>query len=65
MSTELVKPTELSNLFASLAAENFYQAVDAARTFAGEAPRAMVMISIARATWEKKPERSAASQNHQ
>ena len=63
MSTELVKPTELSNLFASLAAENFYQAVDAARTFAGEAPRAMVMISIARATWEKKPERSAASQN--
>jgi len=65
MSTELVKPTELSNLFAGLAAENFYQAVDAARTFAGEAPRAMVMISIARATWEKKPERSAASQNHQ
>ena len=65
MSTELVKPTELSNLFASLAAENFYQAVDAARTFAGEAPRAMVMISIARATWEKKPERSAASQNRE
>jgi hypothetical protein len=66
MSTELVKPTELSDVFAGLAAENFYQAADAARTFAGDAPRAMVMISVARAVFEKKPERlPAASQNRE
>jgi hypothetical protein len=57
MSTELVKPTELSTLFASLAEDNFYQAADAARTFVGDAPRAAVMISVARAVFEKKAER--------
>ena len=56
----------LSDVFAGLAAENFYQAADAARTFAGDAPRAMVMISVARAVFEKKPERlPAASQNRE
>jgi len=59
MSTELVKPTELSTLFASLAEDNFYQAADAARTFAGDAPRAMVTISVARAAFERKPEMPA------
>lgn len=62
LGTELAKPTDLSTLFASLAEVNFYQALDAARTFAGDAPRATVLISVARATWEKKPERSAAHQ---
>lgn len=65
LGTELAKPTDLSTLFASLAENNFYQALDAARTFAGDAPRATVMISIARATFEKKPERSATSQNRE
>jgi hypothetical protein len=65
LGTELAKPTDLSTLFARLAEENFYQALDAARTFAGDAPRATVMISIARATFEKKPERSAANQNRE
>jgi hypothetical protein len=65
MSTELVKPNDLSTLFASLAEDNFYQAIDAARTFAGDAPRAMVTISIARAVFEKKPERPPTSQNRE
>ncbi|HEX5704025.1 MAG TPA: hypothetical protein VFX97_12545 [Pyrinomonadaceae bacterium] len=62
MGTELAKPTDLSTLFARLAEENFYQALDAARSFAGDAPRAIVMISIARAVFEKKPERPSTSQ---
>ena len=51
---EIIMPTELPDLFASLAADNFYQAIDAARTFSGEAPRAMVMISVARSVFEEK-----------
>ena len=62
MGTELVKPTDLSTLFARLAEDNFYQALDVARTFAGDAPRAMVTISVARSVFEKKPERPATSQ---
>ncbi|MGZ8846796.1 MAG: hypothetical protein ACXW3C_10060, partial [Pyrinomonadaceae bacterium] len=65
LGTELAKPTDLSTVFASLAEVNFYQAMDAARTFAGDAPRATAMISIARATFEKKPERSAVNQNRE
>jgi len=42
------KPTDLSALFAGLAEENFYQALDAARTFAGDAPRAIVDFNRAR-----------------
>jgi hypothetical protein len=54
MGTELVTPTDLPEVFASLAEDNFYQAVDAGKTFTGDAPRAMVTISIARATFEEK-----------
>ena len=54
MGTELTTPTALSDLFASLSEDNFYQAIDAARTFSGEAPRAMVMISVARAVFDEK-----------
>lgn len=60
MGSELAKPTELSTLFSGLAEDNFYQAVDAARTFAGDAPRATVMISVARAVFEKKLDRTAS-----
>jgi hypothetical protein len=41
LGTELATPTELSDLLATLAADNFYQALDAARGFTGEAPRAL------------------------
>jgi len=54
MGTELATPTALTDLFASLAEDNFYQAIDVARTFSGEAPRAMVMISVARAVFDEK-----------
>jgi hypothetical protein len=65
MSTELVGPTELSTLFASLSEDNFYQAMDAARTFVGDAPRTTVLISVARAVFAKKPERQPATQNRE
>ncbi|HMG73822.1 MAG TPA: hypothetical protein VK582_10000 [Pyrinomonadaceae bacterium] len=55
MGTELVTPTTLPDVFASLAEENFYQAVDAGKTFTGDGPRALVTISIARAALESKP----------
>ena len=56
MSTELVAPTDLASLFATLAEDNFYQAMDAGKTFSGDAPRALVTISIARAAFaDKRP----------
>jgi hypothetical protein len=58
MTTELATPTALTELFAGLAEDNFYQAIDAARTFSGEAPRAMVMISVARSVFDEKRNKS-------
>jgi hypothetical protein len=56
MGTELVTPTTLPDLFASLAEDNFYQAVDAGKSFSGDAPRALVTISIARVAFaDKRP----------
>ena len=60
MGTELTSPTALSDLFTGLAEDSFYQAMDAARTFSGEAPRAMVMISVARAMFDEKRNKSGA-----
>jgi len=54
MTTELASATELPNIFLSLAEDNFYQAIDAGKTFSGDAPRAMVTISIARSVLEEK-----------
>ena len=59
MTTELTSPTALTDLFAGLTEDNFYQAMDAARTFSGDAPRAMVMISVARAVFDEKRNKSA------
>src|SRR6185436_629449 len=56
LGTELATPTVLSELLATLAGDNFYQALDAARGFSGEAPRALAMISVARAMFLKKPD---------
>jgi hypothetical protein len=58
MTTELASATDLNNIFVSLAEENFYQAVDAGKTFSGDAPRAMVIIVIARTVLEGKRDKS-------
>ena len=58
MTTELATPTALTDLFAGLVEDNFYQAIDAARTFSGEAPRAMVMIAVALAVFDEKSNKS-------
>ncbi len=55
MGTELATATDLPNIFVSLAEDNFYQAVDAGKTFSGDAPRALVTIAVARAVLESKP----------
>ncbi|MEK6283188.1 MAG: hypothetical protein AABN95_22765 [Acidobacteriota bacterium] len=54
MGTELADPADLSESFAALAQDDFYQAVDVGRNFSGDAPRALVAIAIARATLEDK-----------
>ncbi len=54
MGTELASPTDLAQVFQNLTAENFYQALDAARGFSGDAPKALAMISVGRVTFEKK-----------
>ena len=58
MGTELASATDLPNIFVSLAEDNFYQAIDAGKTFSGDAPRAMVTIAIARAVLEGKRDKS-------
>jgi len=59
MGTELAKPNDLSDLFATLTEDNFYQALDAARGFSGDAPRALAMISVGRAMFDDKRTKSA------
>ncbi len=58
MTTELASATDLPNIFVSLAEDNFYQAIDAGKTFSGDAPRALVTIAIARAVLEGKRDKS-------
>ena len=53
MTTELASPMDLAQLFENLTMEDFYQALDGARTFSGEAPKALAMISVGRAIFEK------------
>lgn len=59
MGTMLATPTDLPDTFVSLAENNFYQAMDAGKTFSGDAPRALVTIAIARAVLESKPAKSS------
>jgi hypothetical protein len=54
MGTELASTTELAQVFESLTKEDFYQALDAARNFSGDAPKALAIISVGRAMLEKK-----------
>ncbi len=54
MGTELASPTDLAQVFEILTKEDFYQALDAARNFSGDAPKALAMISVGHAMFEKK-----------
>jgi hypothetical protein len=45
---------DLTGLFGALAKENLERAVDLARSFTGEAPRAVATLAVARAVLEKK-----------
>jgi hypothetical protein len=54
LGTELAAPTDLAQVFENLTREDFYQALDAARSFSGDAPRALAMISVGRTMFEKK-----------
>jgi hypothetical protein len=54
MGTELSAPTDLAQVFENLTKEDFYQALDAARSFSGDAPKALAMISVGRSIFEEK-----------
>jgi hypothetical protein len=58
MGTELAAPTDLAQVFENLTREDFYQALDAARSFSGDAPRALAMIAVGRAMFEKERNKS-------
>jgi len=55
LTTELASPSDLAEVFHTLATENFYQALDASKTFSGDAPKASAMIAVARAVLDEKP----------
>ena len=54
LTMELASPFDLAEVFEQLAQENFYQALDASKAFAGDSPKALVMIAIGRAVLEDK-----------
>ena len=60
MSTELAGADDLRDSFATLAEDDFYQAIGAGKTFQADAPRALVTVAIARAVLEGKRDRAAA-----
>jgi hypothetical protein len=60
LGTQLAGPAELPESFAVLARDDFYQAMDVGRNFTAEAPRALVMIAIARAMLEEKKETASS-----
>jgi hypothetical protein len=55
-----VESFDLTNIFAALARENLDRAVELAKTFTGESPRAVATLAVARAVLEKKKTESAA-----
>jgi hypothetical protein len=57
LTMELASPFELGEVFEQLAQENFYQALDASKTFAGDSPKAIAMIAIGRAVLDEKASR--------
>jgi hypothetical protein len=63
LGIELASPTDLKQTFENLTKEDFYQALDAARSFTGDAPKALAMISVGRAMFEKKADASSKRAN--
>jgi hypothetical protein len=61
MGSELVAPTDLPGSFAALAEAGFYQAIDAGKTFKGDAPRALITVAIARTVLEAKPNKAVSA----
>lgn len=55
LTTQLASPTDLAEVFQTLGTENFYQALDASKSFAGDAPKAIAAIAVARAVLDEKP----------
>ncbi len=49
LSIELASATDLADVFREVAQQNFYQALDLAKTFRADAPRALATIAVARA----------------
>ena len=54
MGTELASPEDLPGLFAALAMDDLFGAIETSRTLSGEAPRSLAMLAIARAVLEEK-----------
>ena len=54
MSTELAAPDELPLLFGALAEDDLHGAVESARAFGGQAPRALATLAVARSVLEPK-----------
>ncbi|HEV2707069.1 MAG TPA: hypothetical protein VGV59_14185 [Pyrinomonadaceae bacterium] len=55
-----VESFDLTNIFSALARENLDRAVELAKTFTGESPRAIATLAVARAVLDKKKAESAA-----
>lgn len=55
LTVELAAPTDLSDVLRQLAEQNFYQALDASKTFRADAPRASATIAVARAVLVEQP----------
>jgi hypothetical protein len=58
LRTSTVDDFNLNGVFRALAQENASQAIELARSFEGEAPRATALISIARALLTERPKES-------
>jgi hypothetical protein len=53
LSVQLASRADLSDVLRQLAQQNFYQALDAGKTFQGDATRALAMIAVARAVLDQ------------
>jgi hypothetical protein len=53
MSTEMASATDLPESFIALTETDFYQAIDAGKSFRSDAARALVTLAIARSTLER------------
>jgi hypothetical protein len=53
MNTEMASATDLPESFVALAETDFYQAIDAGKSFSSDAARALVALAIARSTLER------------